>query len=311
MAKAPVTIEENKKPIVSLADRKPLVSPVPPERPLTPPVSNIFDNVQIFDKSTIKFNREIYSRKFFNEAVNNEFEELLTKEETFSPTQFFQLYDSLFFDIPKIGKNSHASLINRSRDYIKGYNINDPKDTTIDNLNDRIAELEQELLLAAQSDPEHPFFRNGSLVAEEVNGERTGKFYYMDKGFKRQVNYTQAFYRTLLKVLGYETTDDYPQADKSMLAQIKTGPNLGAGNFEQNTFIREGELYVGDNIVDDTKEKQIQNLRNQVKSLKTTIEELRDQLNETSDGDIIYSSNNTEDELDDRADDRDPNDPFN
>ena len=173
--------------------------------------------------------REVYSKKGFNENVDIEFEELKKKEDNFSPTQFFQLYDSLFFDIPKIGNNSHANLINRSRQYLQGIDVQNSSDKVIDDLNNRIIELEQELLQNSQLDPEHPFFRNGTLVAEEINGERTSKFYYMDKGFKRKVDYTSSFYKTLLKVLGYESSDDYPSADVNMLSQIKTGPNLRAG----------------------------------------------------------------------------------
>lgn len=265
MAKAPVTIEENKRSPRPNYD-KPTVSYV---RPTPPEVSLIYDNVQIFEKSTIKLDREVYSRKGFNENVGVEFEELRKKEDNFSPTQFFQLYDSLFFDIPKIGKNSHANLINRSRQYLQGIDTQNPSDKIINDLNDRIIELEQELLQNNQLDPEHPFFRNGTLVAEEVNGERTGKFYYMDKGYKRKVDYTDSFYKTLLKVLGYETSDDYPGASRNILSQIKTGPNLGENNFEQPTSIEDGEMYVGENITDNTKDAQINNLRDQLRAIKS------------------------------------------
>lgn len=281
MAKASVTIEENKrsprpnygKPAISLArSEKPgvdsEVSSIP--RPEVQ-VSSVFDNVQIFEKSTIKLDREVYSKKGFKDTIDTEFGELKKKEDNFSPAQFFQLYDSLFFDIPKIGNNSHVDLIKRSRDYIQGFDTVDSRNVLIDNLNDRIIELEQELFLSTQVggiDPEHPFFRNGTLVAEEVNGQRTGKFFYMDKGFKRKVDYTDSFYRTLLKVLGYETSDDYPGASTNILSQIKTGPNLGEGNFEQSTSIEEGELIIGNNITDDTKDAEINRLNQQINEIK-------------------------------------------
>ena len=134
-------------------------------------------------------------------------------------------------------------------------------------LNNKIIELEQQLLLANQTDPEHPFFRNGSLVAESVDGQRTGKFYYMDKGYKRKVAYNATFYKTLLSVLGYSTSDDYPEASKNILSQIKTGPDLSEGNFEQSTFIESGELYVGENVNDDTKDARINALSNEVRDL--------------------------------------------
>lgn len=309
MAKAPVTIEEKKvSPIPNYG--KPTVSSVRSERPSEvsrrdagplPEVSRrdsrpttliLNDNVQIFEKSTIKLDREVYSKKGFNENIDIEFEELTKKEDNFSPTQFFQLYDSLFFDIPKVGNNSHASLVNRSKQYMQGIDTLSPKDEIINNLNNRIIELEQELLQNNQLDPEHPFFKNGTLVAEEINGERTGKFYYMDKGFKRKVNYTNSFYKTLLKVLGYESSTDYPNATVNMLSQIKTGPNLGAGNFEQPTFIRDGEMFVGENITDDTKDAQINNLRAEVNTLNRQIEDLQDLLNEANTGPVSQDNNN-------------------
>lgn len=294
MGKAPVTIEAAKKPITPFVGKPPAKSPNSDRyrKPTTEDISLSetqvtapLDPVEIIDKSTIKLNREIYSRKGFNQTVGIDFEEFSKKEDTFSVTQFFQLYNALFFDIPRIGVESHNTIKRRSSEFIRGFSAdNDPKDDTIDNLNDKILELEQQLLLANQTDPEHPFFRNGSLVAESVDGQRTGKFYYMDKGYKRKVDYNATFYKTLLSVLGYPTSDDYPEASKNILSQIKTGPNLGEGNFEQSTFIENGELYVGENVNDDTKDARINSLSNEVKDLKGDIIDSEDKistLNET------------------------------
>ena len=289
MGKAPVTIEAAKKPITPFAGKPPTKSPNSDRyrQPTTEETSlsessviTSLDPVEIIDKSTITLNREIYSRKGFNQTVGIEFEEFTKKEDTFSVTQFFQLYNALFFDIPRIGVESHNTIKRRSGEFIRGFTTdNDAKDSTIDNLNDKVLELEQQLLLANQTDPEHPFFRNGSLVAEEVEGERTGKFYFMDKGYKRKVAYNPTFYRTLLKVLNYETTDDYPGASKNILSQIKTGPDLSESNFEQSTFIENGELYVGENISDDTKDARINALSDEVRNLT---EDLTDSSNEIS-----------------------------
>ena len=294
MGKAPVTIEGSKTPKTPFSGVPPGKSPnssryskpvtedtTPPETQVTAPL----DPVEIIDKSTITLNREIYSRKGFNQTVGVDFEEFSKKEDTFSVTQFFQLYNALFFDIPRIGAESHNTIKRRSSEFIRGFSAdNDPKDDTIDNLNNKVLELEQQLLLANQTDPEHPFFRNGSLVAESVDGQRTGKFYYMDKGYKRKVAYNATFYKTLLSVLGYPTSDDYPETSKNILSQIKTGPDLSEGNFEQGTFIENGELYVGENVNDDTKDARINSLSDEVKDLKGDIIDSEDEistLNET------------------------------
>ena len=294
MGKAPVTIEKNNSSKAPFSGVPPGKSPnssrynEPATEDITPPETQVtapLDPVEIIDKSTITLNREIYSRKGFNQTVGVDFEEFSKKEDTFSVTQFFQLYNALFFDIPRIGVESHNTIKRRSSEFIRGYSAdNDPKDDTIDNLNNKVLELEQQLLLANQTDPEHPFFRNGSLVAESVDGQRTGKFYYMDKGYKRKVAYNATFYKTLLSVLGYPTSDDYPEASKNILSQIKTGPDLSEGNFEQGTFIENGELYVGENVNDDTKDARINSLSDEVKDLKGDITDSEDEistLNET------------------------------
>lgn len=106
----------------------------------------------------------------------------------------------------------------------------------------------------------------------------------MDKGYKRKVDYTATFYKTLLSVLGYPTADDYPETSVTILSQIKTGPNLSEGNFEQGTFIENGELYVGENVNDDTKDARINSLSDEVKDLKGDIIDSEDEistLNET------------------------------
>ena len=146
-----------------LPRRRPQVSTIEDRPTQDVPLVPSLDDVDIFEKSTIKLDRQIFSKESFNKKVNTSFEELQTKEETISPKQFFELYDSIYFNIPKLGTTSHAQLISRSREYLKGFNITDPKDERINNLLDQIAELEQALLQANQADPEHPFFRNGKI----------------------------------------------------------------------------------------------------------------------------------------------------
>ena len=290
MGKSSVTISSKKslKKSLSNISRK---QPSPPPTPVVKQTVQPLDDVVFLDKSTIKLDRQIYSRKGFTQTVGIEFEEFQKKEDTFSVTQFFQLYDALFFDIPRLGVESHNAIKRRSNEFLRGYNAVDPQDLIIDGLNDKVLELEQQILLAGQSDPEHPFFRNGTLVAETLNGSNSGKFFYMDKGYKRKVNYTSDFYKTLLKVLGYGETADYPTASQSILSQIKTGPNLGEGNFEQSTYIEEGELLVGVNVTDDTKSATINKLRTEVKSLNQTIEDLQDQITEITTGPITQGGN--------------------
>ena len=225
-------------------------------------------NLVILDKSTIKLDREIYSRKFFNKTVGIEFEEFTKKEDTFSVAQFFQLYNALFFDIPRLGAESHITIRRRSNEFLRGYSVVDPRDGTIDTLNDKILKLEQQLLLANQADPEHPFFKNNTLLATGIGGTRSTTFYYMDKGYKRKVNYTPQFFTTLLQVLGYEDSNAYPAASHLQLQQIKSGPPLTEGNLEQPSYIENGELLIGVSVTDDTKDNQIQQLQDRIRQIE-------------------------------------------
>jgi len=289
MGKPRVNIEENRKPIIPLSQvNKPSVLPV---------TSSTLPSVQIFDKSTIKLDRQIYSRRGFNQAVGIEFEELQKKEDTFSVDQFFQVYDALFFNIPKLGDKSHSAIKRRSNEYIRGFEQIDPKDQVINGLNERIIELENQLVLANQADPEHPFFRNGTLIGE-VDSSRV---FYMDKGFKRQIpNTNGAFWGTILRVLGYNSADkpDGPRwfptkVSTKILSQIKTGPDLVEDNFEQSTYIENGELFIGNNVTDDTKDATINNLRTQINSLNRQIEDLQDLLSTTPLGSSVEGDDNT------------------
>lgn len=56
----------------------------------------------------------------------------------------FQIYEDIFFEIPETGEKSHTTLFQRSRDYLSEYT--DPKDLTIEGLEDRIEELNQLIL---------------------------------------------------------------------------------------------------------------------------------------------------------------------
>ena len=250
-----------------------IVPPVEDINPIPKSINTLqLEEANIIENNVIKLDREIFSRSSFNSIVPSDFEELSKKEDTFSITQFFQLYNSLFFDIPKIGTESHVSIINQSREYIENYNLDDPKDDIIDTLNNRIQELEEQLLLANQTEDEHPFFRNGTIVSKKDSPD----YYYMDKGFKRQINYNADFHRLLINTLGYNVDDYpdgpnwYPYASVKVLSNIKSGPNLDESNFDQPTFIRDGELIIGESDTGgDPRDAQIEQLRNRIREIES------------------------------------------
>jgi hypothetical protein len=71
----------------------------------------------------LNIKKTTFNKEQFNQTVNREFTELIDipQEETPPPSieEFFQLYNELFLDIPKLGPtNSHEFLITNSKEYV-------------------------------------------------------------------------------------------------------------------------------------------------------------------------------------------------
>ena len=97
----------------------------------------------------IKLNKEVFPKSQYEKTINTEFKELgvqtvqeqIDKQPTVN--EFFQTYNSLFYQIPERGNNkSHEFLIKSSSEYINfGEN-----DELIEALQREIADLREELL---------------------------------------------------------------------------------------------------------------------------------------------------------------------
>ena len=98
----------------------------------------------------VNLNRTVFDKRKFNQSVDTEFSQLVSKPEQkfFDPSlatvdDFFTLYSNLFFEIPKEGEiNSHAYLIRESVEYINFKQINED----IQALLEEITSLRTELL---------------------------------------------------------------------------------------------------------------------------------------------------------------------
>jgi hypothetical protein len=96
----------------------------------------------------IKFEKNIFSKENFDKVVDNRFKQLLndsgTVEEVFTIDDFFQLYENLFFQIPKEGEiQSHRFILTQTAEYL-GISIND--ETDVQALLNEITSLRSELL---------------------------------------------------------------------------------------------------------------------------------------------------------------------
>ena len=95
------------------------------------------------NQNLIILEKQAYGSKRVTDEVDTEFSELTSNNKKDIST-FFNLYNSLFFDIPKDGSESHEDLMKRSKDYLNNYI--DPKDATIEALQDEIEHLNGTLL---------------------------------------------------------------------------------------------------------------------------------------------------------------------
>jgi hypothetical protein len=96
----------------------------------------------------IDLSKTTFSRKNFEKVVDNRFKQLLnnrpTTDDVFTIDDFFQLYEDLFFQIPKEGEiQSHRFILNQTAEYL-GISLNDGTD--IQALLDEITTLRSELL---------------------------------------------------------------------------------------------------------------------------------------------------------------------
>jgi hypothetical protein len=102
--------------------------------------------------SQIPVQKTVFNKDSFGRVINTQFSQLLnqTVEETntFTVDDFFQLYEDLFYQIPKEGDtNSHRYILQREADYL-GVSISQDD---IQALLNEITSLRQQVLESQQT----------------------------------------------------------------------------------------------------------------------------------------------------------------
>ena len=103
--------------------------------------------------SELKLNKKLYNKSAYLNTINNSFTELLpislpSNVDSVSVGEFFQIYDDLFYEIPKKGEiNSHEYLIKQSTDYIGAQDVSNE----IQALLEEITSLREENLILQQN----------------------------------------------------------------------------------------------------------------------------------------------------------------
>lgn len=206
------------------------------------------------DFSEIKIDKTIYSNGSINKVIDRSFKELTPEIPPINIEGFFKQYNKIFYDIPKEGsKNSHLKLIEQSTEYLgDGEN---PKDSQIDNLLDRIEDLETQISEAQDIEgpdivEENSYFKNGTVImlsyvnGKQLSGEDAPNWaYLMERGRKRKI--LGGFY-TLKESQGAKkisNADWVVRVSLSMLRGIKDGPSFTPSSFSNSD--REWDNFLG------------------------------------------------------------------
>lgn len=92
----------------------------------------------------MKLQKKLYNAAATENLIDRSFKESKrTKDDDISTTKFFQLYNKLFYNIPKSGQLSHSFIINKSSKYAGGVINNYEKENT--DLRNKIIELEAQI----------------------------------------------------------------------------------------------------------------------------------------------------------------------
>ncbi len=198
----------------------------------------------------IEIIKDLYLKSEYKSVIDTEFSELTNiNQNEVNIEDFFRQYDEVFFNIPLEGNLSHRALVIRSSGVLD--DLDDPRDKEIDELRNRVQELEIELLQRDESEqePEHPQFKNGSLIHNPTTSEN----FFMSKGKTRKIFDGNVL--DVLKQLQPGGTIDSPIRDVATLV-----PTSIINGIESGIPLNEANFNLIDSTVDDETQRAIWNL---------------------------------------------------
>ena len=183
-------------------------------------------------EKTFNLSKKIISNQRAKELHSNDFSELTISEEKYDSEKIKRIYNDVFYQIPKRGKESHESIVIQSTDYVHP-EINENLDDSIRGLEEKHSELNEEYLktLLPPKTQEHPIFPNGLFVQEgditrNIPIEPLSDIWFIQQGFKRKLgrngDSVNGYWHRLLRQVQYEEVFDKEGEYRS----LKTSPNF-------------------------------------------------------------------------------------
>jgi len=152
----------------------------------------------------IKLAKNIISNRYSNNIHSKDFSKLAKSNESVDENKIKDTYNTVFYSIPKKGKNSHTSIIKRTYDWLN-YQENQELEAQIENkleiLNNKNTELVE---VQDPSVKEHPLYSNGTFLIAGENGEKypgMHTIYVMQEGRKRPFDNGGIIYEAVRKSL--------------------------------------------------------------------------------------------------------------
>tara|TARA_R110001592_G_scaffold59556_1_gene180675 strand:+ start:7813 stop:9705 length:1893 start_codon:yes stop_codon:yes gene_type:complete len=199
-------------------------------------------------ESKIKLEKKVISNKLANSIHNKSFKDLAKSSKPLDENQIKDLYKTLFYDIPKKGKNSHTSIIKESRDYLYPQ-VNKKLDNQIEDLIEILETKNEELRnlkIGPKANIEYP---NGSIItAGSHDGQYQGMttLYILQEGKKRELlNYElYKIARKALKLPGEDYSELY-YLSVNELNQIPDGKQISQESHfsDLNISAIQGDIY--------------------------------------------------------------------
>ena len=157
-----------------------------------------------------KLKKTIISNKHANDVLNKNFNQLAKTENLLDFDAIKNIYNNVFYYVPKTGKESHKTLIEESYNHIY-FNYNRQLDLKIKRLIKDLSRKEGELTsLENPESQEHPIYEDRAILIAGEGGMQYQDMdtkYIMQEGRKRAFSDDNIFFTTK-KLLGIPLEDN-------------------------------------------------------------------------------------------------------